>query len=292
MSTKIYNGYIFQTKDFFKLNKKLQDLGEKFKDLKAKHAAQKTANTFADFVDNLTVFGRPSLGFEEFKGESVFDFLMHIEDMVKKSFQSKYRTDAEWDFSCYITLHPIKSGQILGILFEQGSVPQYKKVFDRQTFVRDYHYQNSTDKPSKITTHQWNNRKKHWDEVFPSNKSSAPAQRGASFTLASEDYPLFDIYAREAKHLFFKYLPTLEERKAKCFKSFVEHQYYQTEEAKTMLEEKRWMEMFRQCDDFVKKNQDSYKSYFEEHYAPKFVDLETVRKDGFKSLEKGHLNKV
>lgn len=59
---------------------------------------------------------------------------------------------------------------------------QYTKLFLEEGFA-DYHYQNSTDKPDKVSAREWGQRKKNWDKLVDSR---TPAENGFSVTLVKQ----------------------------------------------------------------------------------------------------------
>lgn len=128
MSIKIYNGYVFTEKDFFTLNKKLQELAVQMKKVKTAHVAKAVADLYASYVDQTVLFGRAPAELENFTGDSVLDFLNAVERKAKESHLSPYRSEGQWDLECSVFLYPVSSGKILGQFFEQGVVKEYKQL--------------------------------------------------------------------------------------------------------------------------------------------------------------------
>lgn len=67
----------------------------------------------------------------------------------------------DFDKSCNINLYPIKENKILG-LFLSEDISYLEKMIKKNTKVFDYHYQNSTDRPSNISYRLWKVRYKDW----------------------------------------------------------------------------------------------------------------------------------
>ncbi len=283
MSTKIYNGYYLKEKDFAALNQKLKDLSVKMKKLKRDYVDKETAKIFADYVDSYVLFGRTPSVLEDFKGKSVLDFLDAMEKAVDKSHKSRYRSEGNWDLECSVVLYPHASGKIYCQFFQEGVVEGYEKLWKKQPWIEDFHYQNSTDRPSKIPARKWNERRKVWDDIFKGT-SSRPVDCGFTFILAGADYPLFEIY-----HTFKKKLPTKEQRYEAAFTQYADHHYFITEEAKALWAENRWIEALRESKNYRLTNEKTLREAFEKTYGDKFLDLKEVLEKGFEGLTKGHL---
>jgi hypothetical protein len=286
MSTKIYNGYIFTEKNFFVLNKKLQDLAVKMKKVKNQHAAQAAAQIYANYVDQTVLFGRTPTELEGFTGDSVLDFLTALEKLAKAANLSPYRSDGQWDLECSVSLYPVKSGKILCQFFEQGAVPDYLKLWQQQKYVQDFHYQNSTDRPKAISAPEWRKREKLWNEAL--SRSSRPLDSGPSFILASADFPTFEIYAGD--QAFLNFFPSLENRQQRALEEYSRHQFFQNPDHKKMLDDTtQWMEAFRLCAEYQKTHAKSLTAEFNKIYGDKFLDLAQVVKKGLSGLVKGQI---
>ncbi len=70
---------------------------------------------------------------------------------------------------------------------------------------RDFSYWNNTDRPDELTSSQWAQRKKVWDEIFVD--SSVPSEVGVNINLAKEEQQSFN------HHAFFTKLRTAIENK-------------------------------------------------------------------------------
>lgn len=286
MSTKIYNGYIFTEKNFFTLNKKLQDLAIKMKEVKNIHCAKAAAQVYADLVDQTVLFGRVPTEMENFKGDSGLEFLDELEKIAKAENASPFRIDGKWDLECSVSLYPVKNGKILCQFFEQGNIPDYKKLWIKQDYVQEYHYQNSTDRPDEIEARAWKTREKLWNEAL--SRSSRPVDSGPTFILASADFPTFEIYSGEQG--FRNYFPSIEKRIKNRLEEYSRHKFFQLpENAQKLNSSSEWMSAFRECSEYQKKNHKALQAEFDKIYGDKFLDLSEVLKKGLSGLVKGNL---
>ena len=63
---------------------------------------------------------------------------------------------------CKVVSRIVNDGTITGF-----NIEQYKKEL-KHYHIREYHYQNQTDKPDHITGREWRSRKLAWDRIMPS----------------------------------------------------------------------------------------------------------------------------
>lgn len=79
------------------------------------------------------------------------------------------------NFQAAIVVYPFKDS----IYVQFFGVREIKKYINKK--FSDFHYQNQTDKPDKVTDKEWNQREKVWDEIFKVN--SKPSTAGLTFPL-------------------------------------------------------------------------------------------------------------
>ena len=175
MSTKIYNGCLLKLdkqdsiQDLFC---KMMDCRDKLMDIFNKEFLKKCIQMSVDFYDNL------SLHNYDFLNNDIFEFKnykLSLKQKEKKScFQLAYMTissryaqikergerDPFVDFDFAVAVYPIKN-KILARYFTEQRV--FEDLWFSQKFVKDYHYQNQTDRPENISEKKWDQREKDWD---------------------------------------------------------------------------------------------------------------------------------
>lgn len=74
--------------------------------------------------------------------------------------------------------------------------------------LREYHYQDQTDRPEEILEEEWENRKKDWEKVF--NQSRVPEKAGFTIHFFNEETDLYNFFSDLEKSNFkdaLKYIP-------------------------------------------------------------------------------------
>lgn len=95
------------------------------------------------------------------------------------------------------------------------NIEQYKKELKPYN-IRDYHYQNQTDKPDHITGREWRSRKLAWDRLMP---SGIPSEDGTVIEIIDNEIMYMNIH----RHIFsggtvdyynntIKYIKNIEDR--------------------------------------------------------------------------------
>jgi hypothetical protein len=95
--------------------------------------------------------------------------------VCSKEDQQRYSWDTRFDIMLYRIECPETHETIL---LSKSAVGQnhFHTLLARNLPARDYHYQNSTDKPSHISNANWRLRRKHWEEALPG--IGVPADNG------------------------------------------------------------------------------------------------------------------
>lgn len=175
MSTKIYTGIIFTTNDVYEIHQTLLGLREE---------ACRLGNIkkFTERVELTTRIVDKKLVFNHF-GEVDPDEDLIIEngivinqkgtydktaygyacDIIDKDIREEQKRDQHSFYDIYLdfAIFPMKD-KVLGMYFSNYE-NMYHKLIMNCPIIKDYHYQDSSDKPSKITNKEWGQRKEDWD---------------------------------------------------------------------------------------------------------------------------------
>lgn len=143
MSTKIYNGVKFKSKDWKEVMEQLLSIKKKAEEISLESISNEyiayfiIANKITD-KDQYYIFGE-----------------------IEKSlvFPDKYNFRIPFNFS--ICLYPTKEGDIYGAYFDTLK-GHYELI---EPFLEDFHYQNNTDKPEDISDEEWEFRMNKWNEL-------------------------------------------------------------------------------------------------------------------------------
>lgn len=101
--------------------------------------------------------------------------LLHIDRYLRENI----KTDEflQYDFRCKMTIHPIPR-KTLCMVFAGREFYDY---LENQPELKDYHYQNQTDRPDEISSRAWNKRRDDWDKAI--GPDYVPINHGMSITL-------------------------------------------------------------------------------------------------------------
>lgn len=130
---------------------------------------------------------------EEYKINSKKDYLTHF--------------DKVHDFK--ILLYPIRANEtLIKVYFSDTHQERIFEQFLKKHSIEDYSYQNSTDKPEKISSKDWNKRIKDWKKV--GIVSSPPIDCMMCFNIHKEKPNYMDGYFLKTE--FSSYIPKIEDR--------------------------------------------------------------------------------
>lgn len=171
MSTHIETGFSLPTTDFSKILTAAEELRTA--------AASVAFELLQDYLLFLAVtsFDKACVRLYERTG---VDFIANaLEEINKdqKEAREKHIRNPSVDMSLSVTFFP-REEETLGIAFAPNA-----RILDLVKTLpgwKDFHYQDSTDKPDALSESQWKYRKKLWDEVLL-DKSGIPEREG--FTL-------------------------------------------------------------------------------------------------------------
>lgn len=204
MSTKIYNGIMFKSKNIFEINKQLNAFSVELTKYTNVKLSEMLANVTVADIDFCTIYGEIPKDIEESKCDGIYlYYLKNYANAWKKLNEPYAERNLLIDYTCSISIHPLEQeGLFLGIVFaEKEEIKQM--LFDKNIAV-DYHYQNQTDPPEDILYEEWKKRGYNWDEVL--KHSSIPSHAGFSKDLSDKYFPIFKVEE------ILPYIPSFKDR--------------------------------------------------------------------------------
>lgn len=219
MSLKIYNGYIFD-KEY-----SLQDLSLRMKHLRLivnkevkKQIYQIVINEFSYYynysklhdIDHIQKKMEDSLKLDkeilrcliEKKWSLMYMYIM-LRTKEKVSDISALQSVAlvplcdkyNYDFRCSLHIYPLRK-KLLALYIGRDNL---QNLISIQPYLSDYHYQDQTDKPEKISDEEWELRKQDWEEaigpdyIVNNHGFSANLSNYANIYFSSKDEDFADI---------------------------------------------------------------------------------------------------
>jgi len=184
MSTKINHGVIL--KGFKSLDQAYAWCSKKkprLAKLSIQILEEKIAADYLELIDNLTIKNYKNALVKEFKNvkykDNPYSFIVdRVKEQIEKAEKSENRSESYgYDLSISIDLFKV-GNKVIGLYH---SVDQKLiKGLLRDKNLKDYHYQNSTDRPEDISQKEWKQREKDWDFVV-----DAPHRNNLRFTFSS-----------------------------------------------------------------------------------------------------------
>lgn len=155
-----------------------------------------------------------------------------IENMIEYSDIDNSIMSDEYNFSNKIVFYPLSTKYTLLQVFGKDISDVFFSLSDYDSFktiysLEDYHYQNSTDKPEKISKRTWSKRKKDWNTVFT---TSVPICDGICVDMSLNDHDIFRLFDKSFTNAI-ENLPSVEARISKqaekrmldiCYKNEIE----------------------------------------------------------------------
>ena len=242
-STKIYNGLIFGTTNITEIYHQLLTLRDEAILIGTKLQAETMTEQVITIVDKYmtwTHFGK--------KNESEFSIPEGETTIHKTRNQQKILSFAVWDFKdkareCIrkddidrdyvlhlkIMVMPI-TDKVLGM--EYGSRREFSELLFKCPIVKEYHFQNQTDRPDEISEEDWDIRGSDWDAALPG--IGVPLYNGYELTIMDNGLlPLMPEY-----ELLIAVLPTFEQRVEVMAKEWLFQKYFiEIKEAQPVEEE-------------------------------------------------------
>jgi len=185
MSTKIYNGIIFTKKmSLVSLKKEIDNLRPKVTELVRKMYNSFAGAYIARIIDMKTfkLFTKDQI--EEFKNRNLcpithsFFRLCERTDEIKKT----STRDPEVDFDLSMVVFPVTGSKLLGMYFCEKK--ELEDILFRELPIKEYHYQDSTDRPEDISDKEWSRRERDWDKALGGNGYAIPAEAGFTIQIS------------------------------------------------------------------------------------------------------------
>jgi hypothetical protein len=151
MSTKIYNAYKWNGTSFEVLLGKLKQLRIEF--------IEEISKELALYTENMTYL----------------EILYKLQEETLKGYRSPFNLETS------AVAFPV-NGEIY-LQFFGVSDKLRRRVFKGE--LTDYHYQNQTDKPSRVSYKEWEERRKFWDIVLP-DEFDRPSIAGFSYNVCTK----------------------------------------------------------------------------------------------------------
>jgi len=210
MSTKIYNGYKFKkAPDLNGVHEFCLKLRDKVKPIAEKLYVQTLLTLMVGTYD------RNQFGFYD---ESMYfigngDLYWGVEQYLfarMQELKSSQRRDPAIDFEFEICILPKKGGEVLILLYTEQ--PLLKKAFSSMDEIEDYHYQDQSDKPNKISNEKWKKREDDWCHVLGGDGWGVPSEYGFTYKPYVEDrFVVIGMDKKERKRIM-KYVPSISLR--------------------------------------------------------------------------------
>lgn len=209
MSTKIYNGFIFYEpvtlRSIFEMtmdarNRVRKKVGELF----SKHYAKE----FSYLYDRIEFGMLPEKAENRTKTSPLRSIVCEDINNRMEMDEKTLAHDAELDFKLSISIHPLSDEKILGMHFV--SQESLKEILYRVFPIKEYHYQNQTDKPESISMDEWDQRSSDWGKALFEGKdafiSGNPSMTGILINLSVHEPSLANTSQ------IFKWLPSYDSR--------------------------------------------------------------------------------
>lgn len=204
MSTKIYNGLKFISSDILKINQQLNDFAVKIEEYTNKKLSQLLATIVTTDIDACTIDGKIPKELEDAKTGIYLYWLHKFSKRWRDLDKDLAQRDTLVDYTCSISIHPLKNNVFLGILFAEHD--HFKNMLIDENIAIDYHYQNQTDQPENISDEEWDSRRDDWEEAL--KFSSIPSRAGFYKELSQKYFPILK------PEDILQYIPEFEKRVA------------------------------------------------------------------------------
>lgn len=222
MSLKIYDGFKCSITDLCQLNSEIEKYQKKVQILADNLLCSKVAEIAVELFD-LHTCGLLSTKRHDFTKDPSFrkagrDKVSVRLDEIKRT---QYR-DPEIDIECNILFIPYRS-HLYGILYCDQE--KWKSLWLSLPFISDFHFQNQTDPPEKVSDRDWKERSRVWNSIF--NSCSVPAYLGFNREIVENRF-YFEVQKKLEKDFSF-FVPSFEKRVENVVKEKLCVEYYSTE---------------------------------------------------------------
>lgn len=193
MSTKIYNGIRFKSKNIQEVTQQLISLRPKAIEIGNKSVNENISLAFASALMNADEKLKKHLTKESFE-ENPKTFFFYLNLAIKDSFKRECRKIYEPTFLFSVMLFPSADGNLYGYYLNDNN-REYSKLL-LENIAEEFHYQNQVDPPQHIPEEQWEERERIWDEILGDD---ALNERGWQFEIVkARDFELDKNKAHEA----------------------------------------------------------------------------------------------
>lgn len=156
MSTSILYGLLFEATDIFVIHEQFKMFRTKLQKLSTERLATLCAERLVAEIDKAVAEGLPVPANTLSKARrAIDDEQAHIE-------KTKERNPTV-DFDFEVSLLPFE-GKIYGMVRCEHA--PWISIFKRTVPVKDFSYWDNTDKPSRISREDWNERERVWENIF------------------------------------------------------------------------------------------------------------------------------
>jgi hypothetical protein len=146
MSTKIYNGIKFKSKDYYQLLQELLEVKNKSKEV--------SKNLISD--RDLLYF----ISGNKLEDKDSFFIAQEFLDAADSNNKSKWAFSPNIHFS--VVVYPTPEGDIYGYYFDSNK-KEYNELL--KPLYTDFHYQNQSDPPTNLSEEEWDFRREKWDQL-------------------------------------------------------------------------------------------------------------------------------
>lgn len=171
MSTKLYNGIKFKSNDIKEVLDQLISVKETAKQIAIDSISDKDLGLF--------------IGANKLIEKDHWDISRDLMEAIDCNNYGKWKFVPRIRFS--VVVYPTTEGDIYGYYFDADK-KEYNDLIE--TFYTDFHYQNSSDRPSDITEEEWDFRREKWDELLKDKFKDT----GLTYDIVTgDDIDMFDL---------------------------------------------------------------------------------------------------
>lgn len=195
MSTCIGWAFVVGITDATELSRLISEFRGRLDPIRRKDHARLLAERVCHSIDRYAAQDR------EWPSRPLWSAYRAIDEAGRESDLTRRRAVFE-DFGFEISLIPdAETGSTYGMLHSERR--DWKRMWMRIPGMREFGYQNSTDRPRNITAAEWRFREETWDRIMP---TGIPARHGFSARI-------FDTRVDHPRKDALRFQPTLEKRK-------------------------------------------------------------------------------
>lgn len=185
VSTKIYGGFIIESKSLEEIYDEVVKLREEIDVMANKYVSEYIMQVAMWTFDRIVYARRFMPEDESYLTSSA---LMYSECMFRDridKIKNKGTRDPEVDVEFELLFFPLPDKRIIGVSYCEQTM--FIKKWMERPFVREYGYWNNTDPDPDCTEEEWYQRGKDW-EVALEKQGGIPAMNGVSMTVLVPEY--------------------------------------------------------------------------------------------------------